>query len=70
MAPGRRKSVDPRSLIDRVGRRLDGFLDLYAVPKEQDTLALNVESQVSKLISHASALENLSEMYIWWSAWI
>lgn len=66
----RGRSVDPTRLIDRVARRLDGFLDLFSVPREKDTMALNVEGQVSKLISHSSALENLSEMYTWWMAWI
>ncbi|KAK7199752.1 phosphatidylinositol 3-related kinase [Novymonas esmeraldas] len=63
-------SSGPKQLMERVARRLDGFLDLYAVPAQRDTLALNVESQVSKLIHHASDLENLSQMYIWWMAWI
>lgn len=66
----RRSPVVPAKLIDRVSRRLDGFLDLYSVPREQDTLALNIQGQVSRLISHSSAIENLSEMYIWWMAWI
>jgi hypothetical protein len=60
----------PRQLMERVARRLDGFLDLYSVPPQRDTLALNVESQVAKLIHHSSDLDNLSQMYIWWMAWI
>ncbi|CCW70628.1 unnamed protein product [Phytomonas sp. Hart1] len=66
----RRPAIAPKGLVGRVARRLDGFLDLYSNPREEDTLALSVEGQVSKLISHSSALENLSEMYIWWMAWI
>lgn len=66
----RAKSGEPKRLFERVARRLNGFLDLYSNPREPDTLALNVESQVTKLIRHSSALENLSEMYIWWMAWM
>ncbi|KPA84688.1 putative phosphatidylinositol 3-related kinase [Leptomonas pyrrhocoris] len=60
----------PKQLMERVARRLDGFLDLYSVPPQRDTLSLNVESQVAKLIHHSSDLNNLSQMYIWWMAWI
>ncbi|KAG5495450.1 hypothetical protein GH5_03111 [Leishmania sp. Ghana 2012 LV757] len=63
-------SSGPRQLMERVARRLDGFLDLYSVPSQRDTLSLNVESQVAKLIHHSSDLNNLSQMYIWWMAWI
>ncbi|KAG5496207.1 hypothetical protein JKF63_02508 [Porcisia hertigi] len=63
-------SKGPRQLMERVARRLDGFLDLYSVPPQRDTLSLNVESQVAKLIHHSSDLNNLSQMYIWWMAWI
>ncbi|ESL05845.1 phosphatidylinositol kinase related ATR [Trypanosoma rangeli SC58] len=66
----RQKNFDPRLLIGRVSRRLDGFLDLYSSTREKDTLALSCEGQVSRLISHSSALENLSEMYIWWMPWL
>ncbi|EPY42941.1 hypothetical protein AGDE_00982 [Angomonas deanei] len=65
-----RSHVDPKHLIQRVKRRLDGYLDLFSVPPQRDTLSLNIEGQVSKLISHSSALENLSEMYVWWMAWV
>ncbi|CAJ1033889.1 FAT domain/Phosphatidylinositol 3- and 4-kinase/FATC domain containing protein, putative [Leishmania shawi] len=63
-------SSGPKQLMERVARRLDGFLDLYSVPAQRDTLSLNVESQVAKLIHHSSDLNNLSQMYIWWMAWI
>ncbi|CBZ36883.1 phosphatidylinositol 3-related kinase, putative [Leishmania donovani] len=63
-------SNGPKQLMERVARRLDGFLDLYSVPAQRDTLSLNVESQVAKLIHHSSDLNNLSQMYIWWMAWI
>lgn len=63
-------STAPKRLMERVARRLDGFLDLYSTTRQRDTLALNVESQVSKLIHHSSDLNNLSQMYIWWMAWI
>ncbi|KAL7700024.1 phosphatidylinositol 3-related kinase [Lotmaria passim] len=63
-------SGGPKQLMERVARRLDGFLDLFSIPPQRDTLALNVESQVSKLIHHSSDLNNLSQMYIWWMAWI
>ncbi|CBH18527.1 phosphatidylinositol 3-related kinase, putative [Trypanosoma brucei gambiense DAL972] len=66
----RQRSFDPKQLIGRVSRRLDGFLDLYNPSKEKDTLALGCEGQVSRLISHSSAIENISEMYIWWMAWL
>ncbi|KEG15372.1 phosphatidylinositol 3-related kinase [Trypanosoma grayi] len=65
-----RDRFDPKRLIERVSRRLDGFLDLYSPNHEKDTLALGCEGQASRLISHSSALENLSEMYIWWMAWL
>ncbi|ORC88335.1 phosphatidylinositol 3-related kinase [Trypanosoma theileri] len=66
----RQSNFDPKRLIDRVSRRLDGFLDLYTRNHEKDTLALGCEGQVSRLISHSSSLENLSEMYVWWMAWL
>ncbi|RNF23811.1 putative phosphatidylinositol 3-related kinase [Trypanosoma conorhini] len=66
----RQKNFDPRQLIGRVSRRLDGFLDLYSSTREKDTLALSCEGQVSRLISHSSAVENLAEMYVWWMPWL
>lgn len=33
-------------------------------------LALSIEGQVERLIKDATSLENLSKMYIWWSAWV
>ncbi|EPY25839.1 hypothetical protein STCU_06451 [Strigomonas culicis] len=62
--------VEPTQLIHRVKRRLDGYLDLFTFPREKDKMVLNVEGQVSKLINHASSVENLSEMYIWWMGWM
>ncbi|KAH9578752.1 UME domain [Trypanosoma melophagium] len=66
----RQSNFEPKRLIERVSRRLDGFLDLYTRNHEKDTLALGCEGQVSRLISHSSSLENLSEMYVWWMAWL
>nr|CCC95978.1 unnamed protein product [Trypanosoma congolense IL3000] len=66
----RHRATNPKQLIGRVSRRLDGFLDLYNLNNEKDALALGCEGQVSRLISHCSAIENLSEMYIWWMAWM
>ncbi|KAG8348487.1 FAT domain [Trypanosoma vivax] len=64
-----RSRTDPKRLIARVARRLDGFLDLYNPNREKDTLALGCEGQVSRLISHSSAIENISGMYVWWMGW-
>jgi hypothetical protein len=62
--------ADPKQLFARVARRLDGFLDLYAEPREKDTFALSVDGQVAKLIHHSSSADNLMQMYTWWMAWI
>eukprot|EP00796_Vickermania_ingenoplastis_P013281 gene13281-9122_t len=60
--------------IQRMSRRLKGYLDFYNPQTRSafplSTVALNVEGQVSKLISHSASLENLSEMYTWWRPWI
>ncbi|PWV18739.1 putative phosphatidylinositol 3-related kinase [Trypanosoma cruzi] len=66
----RQRNFDPKQLIGRVSRRLDGFLDLYSSTREKDTFALSCEGQVSRLISHSSAVENLAEMYVWWMPWL
>lgn len=33
-------------------------------------IALSIEGQVERLIRDATSLDNLSKMYIWWSAWV
>lgn len=33
-------------------------------------LALSIEGQVQRLIREATNIDNLSRMYIWWSAWV
>lgn len=60
--------------MQRMSRRLSGYLDFYN-PKTSSVfplsnVALNVEGQVGRLISHSSSLENLAEMYTWWRPWI
>jgi serine/threonine-protein kinase ATR len=62
--------AEPRQLFARVARRLDGYLDLFAEPKEKDTFALSIDGQIAKLIHHSTALDNLAGMYVWWMAWI
>jgi hypothetical protein len=62
------RSANPRNLIGRAARRLDGYLDLFGEPR--DTVALSTEGQVLKLVHNARSLENLSRMYIWWMPWI
>ena len=59
---------DPKALVGRASRRLDGYLDLFGEPR--DTLALSVEAQVEKLIASSVSHQALSMMYIWWMPWI
>lgn len=60
--------------IQRISRRLTGYLDFYNPQTSSvfplSNVSLNVEGQVERLISHSSSLENLSEMYTWWRPWI
>lgn len=60
--------------IQRMSRRLGGYLEFYNAQTKSvfplSTVPLSAEGQVSKLISHASSNENLSEMYTWWRPWI
>ena len=64
----KRGGTDVRQLMKRCSRRLDGYLDLYGHPK--DHTALSYSGQVARLIGHSSSKSVLSEMYIWWMAWI
>lgn len=60
--------------MQRMSRRLSGYLDFYNPQTSSvfplSNVALNVEGQVGRLISHSSSFENLSEMYTWWRPWI
>ena len=60
--------TDPKALIRRCRRRLDGYMDFYGSPK--DEVPLSISGQVRALINHNSRIEVLSEMYIWWMVWL
>lgn len=46
-----------------VKSKLTGMVDSSGI-------ALSIEGQVERLIKDATNLDNLSKMYIWWSAWV
>jgi phosphatidylinositol kinase/protein kinase (PI-3 family) len=67
-AGSKSERMDSKTLLARVTRRLDGHLDLFG--EQAETLPLNVQGQVAKLIRNSSSPETLSRMYIWWMPWL
>jgi len=63
----RQGGMDPKTILERVGRRFDGFPDISS---DQSQHMLNVEGVVQKLISNTTSPETLSMMYFWWMPWM
>ena len=55
--------------VGNIEQRLQGFLQSKAKTKIIN-LPLSVEGQVNQLISEATSVDNLAQMYIGWAAYM
>lgn len=57
---GAEKSAEAEREMKKIARKLEGVME------STGPAPLPVQAQVQQLISDASSLSNLSQMYIWW----